>query len=61
MTKAYIEDEKDVRFVEDPFVSPLTASDVLLEKLPPIRMTIASVDPLHDDSWRLLARLRFVY
>ena len=59
--KAYlgIEDEtkhKDMQ--EDPFISPILVSDNLLSKLPPVRMTVAATDPLHDDCMRLVGRLR---
>jgi len=43
---------------KDPFVSPLAASDELLEKMPPVRIVSGSNDPLHDENWRLLHRLR---
>lgn len=42
----------------DPFLSPLAASDELLSKLPPVRVVSGSNDPLHDENWRLLARLK---
>lgn len=43
---------------EDPLLSPIYASDELLEKLPPIRMMVGEKDPLHDDCWRLVDRLK---
>lgn len=54
--KAYCPEE--CRPLEDPLISPLIASDELLERLPPIRIVTGTEDPLHDDCWRLLARLR---
>jgi len=56
--RAYIGDGDEFKSKEDPCISPLVASDELLEKLPPIRMIVGSKDPLHDDSWRFLAKLR---
>jgi hormone-sensitive lipase len=56
--KAYIGEGEEFRPSEDPFISPLVASDELLEKLPPVRLVVGSKDPLHDDSWRFLARLK---
>jgi len=55
--KAYVGDG-EFKTLEDPFISPLVASDELLEKLPPVRMVVGSKDPLHDDSFRFLARLK---
>jgi len=56
--KAYV-GEEGFKPLEDPFISPLVASDELLEKLPPVRLVVGSKDPLHDDSWRFLARLKY--
>ena len=56
--KAYVGDG-EFKTLEDPFISPLVASDELLEKLPPVRMVVGSKDPLHDDSFRFLARLKY--
>jgi len=53
--KSYVPEE--FRPKEDPFLSPIYASDELLEKLPPIRIATGDNDPLHDDSWRFLYRL----
>jgi len=49
---------EDIDGAKDPFVSPMLASDELLEKLPPVRIVSGSNDPLHDENWRLLARLK---
>jgi len=54
--KAYI--PEGVRTSEDPFISPLVASEELLKLLPPVRIIVGSKDPLYDDSWRMLARLK---
>jgi len=54
--KAYVGNE--FKNLEDPFISPLAGSNELLEKLPSIRIVVGSKDPFHDDSWRLLAKLR---
>jgi len=56
LTKAYI--GKEFKGSEDPFLSPLVASDELLEKLPPIRIIAGGQDPLVDDTWRFLAKLK---
>jgi len=45
------------RSSEDPFISPLVACDELLEKLPPIRITVGTCDPIEDDTWRFMHRL----
>ena len=55
---AYMGDKDDIKFLEDPFISPLVASDELLAKLPPIRISIGTRDPLHDDCWLLLQKLK---
>jgi len=44
----------------DPYLSPLVASDEFLVKLPPIRILTGSNDPVYDDSWRFMDRLRKV-
>jgi len=49
---------KDFDALKDPFISPLVASEELLERLPPIRIVTGSEDPLHDDNWRFLYRLK---
>jgi len=54
--KAYI--PEDARSTEDPFISPLVASEELLKLLPPVRIIVGDKDPLYDDSWRLLAKLK---
>jgi len=55
--QAYLGDN-GYKYKEDPFICPLLASDELLEKLPPTRVVVGSKDPFHDDSWRLLSKLR---
>jgi len=55
VAEAYV--GKEFKNLEDPFISPLVASDELLKKLPPIRMLSGMDDPLHDDCWRFLSRL----
>jgi len=45
------------RIDEDPFISPLVACDELLEKLPPVRITVGTCDPIEDDTWRFMHRL----
>jgi len=50
---------KDFDALKDPFISPLVASEELLERLPPIRIVTGSEDPLHDDNWRFLYRLKY--
>jgi hormone-sensitive lipase len=54
--KAYIPEEFCP--MVDPFLSPVMASDEMLSKLPPVRIITGSIDPLHDDSWRLLHRMQ---
>jgi len=56
VVKAYIGEGTDP--AKDPFVSPLVASDELMSKMPPVRIVSGSNDPLHDENWRLLARLK---
>ena len=53
--KSYVGDMKGL---EDPFISPVFASDEILEKMPPVRIITGSEDPMQDDNWRLLHRLR---
>jgi len=55
VAEAYV--GKEFKNMEDPFISPLVASDELLGRLPPIRMVSGVNDPLHDDCWRFLSRL----
>jgi len=43
---------------EDPFITPIAASDELLEKMPPVTILCPAEDPLGDDNWRFMARLR---
>lgn len=54
--RSYVGQDFDPSF--DPFLSPLKACDELMKELPPVRIVTGSDDPLHDDSWRLVARLR---
>jgi len=54
--KAYVGEGFD--FHKDPFISPVVASDDLLAKMPPVRIVTGSEDPLQDDNWRLVAKLR---
>jgi len=56
VAKAYV--PEGFKNKEDPFISPMLASDELLEKVPPIRIVAGDMDPLHDDTWRLLSKLR---
>jgi len=42
----------------NPFISPIAASDELLSRLPPVRIMVGTKDPLHDECWRLLYKLR---
>ena len=43
--------------VKNPYVSPLYASDEQISALPPVRMLLATEDPLRDDSFRFVERL----
>lgn len=53
---SYLKDTKcDPR--THPLISPLNASDELLERMPPIRLFTGTVDPLHDDTLRFADRL----
>jgi len=54
--KAYVPEE--FMPMVDPFLSPLMASDEMLERLPPMRIITGNSDPLHDDNWRLLHRMQ---
>jgi len=54
--KSYV--GKEFKGREDPFISPVVASDELLEKLPPVRIITGSEDPMQDDNWRLVEKLR---
>jgi len=54
--KAYIPEEFCP--MVDPFLSPIMASDEMLSKLPPVRIITGNIDPLHDDSWRLMHRMQ---
>jgi len=54
--KAYVTDGMD--YHKDPFISPVVASDELLEKMPPVRIITGSEDPFQDDNWRMVSRLR---
>jgi len=55
VAKAYV--KEGFKNMEDPFISPMIASDELMQHMPPVRIVTGSNDPLHDDSWRLLAKL----
>ena len=55
--RAYLGNE--FKNLDDPCISPLNACDEFLKGLPPIRMVVGSKDPLHDDSWRFLAKMRY--
>jgi len=55
--QAYLGDA-GFKYNEDPFINPLVASDELMERMPPTRIIVGSRDPFHDDSWRLLAKLK---
>jgi len=57
VAKAYV--PEGFKNMEDPFISPMVASDELLEKLPPIRIVAGTDDPLYDDNWRLISKLRY--
>ena len=49
---------EDFKNSEDPFISPVVASDELLEKLPPVTILSPAEDPLGDDTWRFMAKMR---
>ena len=55
-TKAYV--GEGFNALKDPFISPVVASDELLEKLPPVRIITGSADPLQDSNWRLVSKLK---
>jgi len=42
---------------DHPFISPLFFPDVLLEKFPPVRISLAGIDPLHDDGYKFAYKL----
>jgi len=54
--EAYV--PKDSLAEMNPYLSAVTASDEILSKLPPIRIFSGTRDPLHDECWRLLYKLR---
>ena len=56
--EAYVGPKDDIKVLEDPYISPLEACDDFIAKLPPIRISIGTDDPLHDDCWTLLERLK---
>ena len=58
-SKAYV--PEGFKSLEDPFISPVVASNELLERLPPVRIITGSEDPLQDDNWRLVAKLRYYW
>jgi hormone-sensitive lipase len=43
---------------KNPYLSPVYVNDELLSCLPPIRIVIGTRDPLHDESWRFLNKLK---
>jgi hormone-sensitive lipase len=51
--------KQDYRIEDDFLLSPIMAPDKLLNLLPPVRIFVGSSDPLRDDSFRLLQRLRY--
>jgi hormone-sensitive lipase len=53
---AYVPD--GFKNMEDPFISPMVASDELLAKMPPVRIIAGSKDPLYDDNWRLIQKMK---
>lgn len=55
-TKAYVSEGTDSLI--DPFISPVVASDELLEKMPPVRILVGSMEPFLDDDFRLVDKLR---
>jgi len=42
---------------EHPFLSPLYFPDIILENFPTTRMSLAGIDPLHDDGYKFGYRL----
>lgn len=42
---------------EHPFVSPLLLPEKVLMRFPPTRISLAGIDPLHDDGYRLAYKL----
>jgi len=56
IAKSYVDPE--FKNLEDPFISPLAASDELLEKMPPVRIVSGDADIFSDDCWRLVAKLK---
>jgi len=54
--QAYIPNGADP--TRDPLLSPIHLSNELLERLPPIRMMVGENDPLHDECWRFVDKLR---
>jgi len=57
VAKAYVSEE--FKNTEDPFISPILASDELLQRMPPIRIVAGTDDPLFDDNWRFIYKLRY--
>ena len=55
---AYVPD--GFKNMEDPFISPMVASDELLSKMPPVRIIAGSKDPLYDDNWRLIHKMKYL-
>ncbi|EGR32534.1 hypothetical protein IMG5_079040, partial [Ichthyophthirius multifiliis] len=58
---SYIPEHLNVNLQKDPFASPINASYELLKQFPPVRIMVGSKDPLHDDCWRFLKRLMFLF
>ncbi|EDQ89034.1 uncharacterized protein MONBRDRAFT_25836 [Monosiga brevicollis MX1] len=56
--EAYTGHEATTFDTTDPFLSPLVASDALLQRLPPMYLLAAGLDPLLDDSIMFARRLR---
>lgn len=48
---------KDLIAEEHPFLSPLFFPNKLLEKFPTTRMSLAGIDPLHDDGYQFAYKL----
>ena len=53
-TDAYVGTRRDF---ENPYLSPLYASDEVLKRFPKTRIMVANNDPLRDDSFRLTLKL----
>mmetsp|Transcript_14332 Transcript_14332/g.12162 ORF Transcript_14332/g.12162 Transcript_14332/m.12162 type:complete len:188 (+) Transcript_14332:902-1465(+) len=42
----------------DPLLSTVVTHKEILRKFPPVRMVVGDEDPLHDDCWRFMERLK---